>query len=380
MTQSTGCPRVALVTRVTQASVYFRHGDGWHSPCSQPSSVMFSEKRGQGASVRREVVRSSATRQAWPDKSSPIQIVVTPRSGNGQARVTARALGEALDARQWRSSLAVFDDLDSVRRWASTDRNDCALIVCVGGDGTQSATALAAIRRSVPFLPVTSGFGNLFGRAVGAPRGAEEALELLTRGRVIEADCGVRNDAELFLCHQGYGLIADVQDAVEAKTVAPRRRWRRWLAYYAASLLRLLDPPPQFRVAVDGREVAADAALVVVANVGAYGRWLPLIPEASPVDGLLDVLVLRATTRRRVVARLLGCHLRLPGAGSGTVLDRGCRVRVSGPRGLEDRLHVMPHRLRVVVAPETVAALGCQATDDVAIHATRLARDARVVA
>ncbi len=37
---------------------------------------------------------------------------------------------------------------------------------------------------------------------------------------------------------------------------------------------------------MDGRVVAVDATLVIVANVKTYGAWLPLTPEASPVDGL----------------------------------------------------------------------------------------------
>jgi diacylglycerol kinase (ATP) len=297
------------------------------------------------------------TRGARAAASGSIQVVVTPSSGNGSAISIALRLRDALAARGRRTRLNVFPDLDSLRRWVKTDRESFSGLVCVGGDGTQSITALAAMGRSVPFLPVSSGFGNLFARAFNHPASVEGALDLLARGRVIHSDVGMRN-GELFLCQESYGLIAEVQDAVEAAAAAPRARWQRWLAYYRAALHHLRDrPPARLRVVVDGRVVAVDAALVIVANVKAYGAWLPLTPDASPVDGLFDVFIMRGTSRRQVFAKLLRRHLRVPGAESGTLLCRGQRVSVSGLRSMRDHLEVLPRRLPVVVSPETVAAL-----------------------
>jgi diacylglycerol kinase (ATP) len=155
-----------------------------------------------------------------------------------------------------------------------------------------------------------------------------------------------------------YGLIAEVQDAVEAAAATPRARWQRWLAYYRAALRHLREEPPRrLRVVVDGRVVAVDAALVIVANVKTYGAWLPLTPEASPVDGLFDVFVLRAATRRQVFAKLLRRHLRIPGMDAGSLLCRGQHVSVSGLGTIRDRLEVLRHRLPLVVSPATAAAL-----------------------
>jgi diacylglycerol kinase (ATP) len=299
----------------------------------------------------------SSKRIARAAAARPIQIVVTPRSGNGQAMSTALELRDALIARQYLTSLEVFSDLDSLQRWAKQDGDEFSLVICIGGDGTQSTTARAAVRRSVPFLPVSSGFGNLFAGAFDHPRTVRGALDLLAHGRVVNCDVGLRN-GELFLCQQSYGLIADVQEAVESGAAAPRKRWQRWLSYYRAATRYLRETPPlRRRVVVDGRVVAVDAALVIVANVEAYGAWLPLVPDASPVDGLFDVFVLKAATHRRVVAKLLRRHLRIPGLGSGTLLCRGQRVSVSGLGASRDQLEVLPGALPVVVSPEKAAVL-----------------------
>jgi diacylglycerol kinase (ATP) len=305
----------------------------------------------------RQAQRPSSPRIARAAAARPIQIVVTPGSGSGQAMARALELRDALTTRRYLSSLEVFPDLDSLDRWAKTEDGDFSLLICIGGDGTQSTTAQAAVRRQVPFLPVSSGFGNLFARAFRHPHTVKGTLDLLAHGRVIPCDVGIRN-GELFLCQQSYGLIAEVQEAVESSVTMPRARWQRWLSYYRAATRYLRDaPPPRQRVVVDDRLVAVDAALIVVANVKTYGAWLPLTPDASPVDGLFDVFVMKGATHRQVFAKLLWRHLRLPRRGPGTVVCRGKRVSVSGPRSTRDQLEVLPGRLPVVVSRETVAAL-----------------------
>jgi diacylglycerol kinase (ATP) len=290
-------------------------------------------------------------------RSRPIEIVVTPTSGNGQAMTTAVELRKELTDRGYRTAFEAFSDLESLTRWAEVDDRQFSALICVGGDGTQSATAAAAVRRQVPFLSVSHGFGNLFARAFGHPRHAKGVLDLLMYGEVIPADLGVRN-GELFLCQQSYGLIADVQEAVESGAAAPRARWRRWLSYYRAAARYLRETPAaRRRVVVDGKVVAVDAALVIVANVKTYGSWLPLTPDASPVDGLFDVFVMNGTTHRQVFAKLLRRYLRIPGSGPGTLFCRGQRVSVSGHGSARDQLEVLPGGLPVVVSRETAAIL-----------------------
>ena len=285
---------------------------------------------------------------------------------------TALELRHALTTRGYRTALEVFSDLESLNQWSQTDDRQFSALICVGGDGTQSATAAAAVRRSVPFLSVSHGFGNLFARAFHHPKRTNEVLDLLTYGHVIPSDLGACN-GELFLCQESYGLIAEVQEAVEGGGAAPRTRWQRWLSYYRAALHHLREAPPtRLRVVVDGRLVAVDAALVIVANVSTYGAWLPLTPDASPVDGLFDVFVLRAETRREVFGKLLRRHLRIPGSSAGMEICRGRRVSVSGLGSKRDQLEVQPGALQVVVSPATAAALQHAARRrDESAHITR---------
>ncbi|MGH7334825.1 MAG: diacylglycerol/lipid kinase family protein [Candidatus Rokuibacteriota bacterium] len=294
-----------------------------------------------------------------------IQIVATPGSGGGHALETARELRAALRTRGHSAQLKLFSDLENLRGWAATDGGRFSRLICVGGDGTMCAAAAAAVRWSVPFLPVPSGFGNLFARALGHGNRVEGVVDLLEHGELVHVDVGARN-GQLFLCQESFGLLAQIQEGVEAALDRPRARWRRWLAYYRAALGHLRNTPlPTLRVVVDGRVLAREAAIVTVANVETYGAWLKLTPEASPIDGLFDVFVMTGASRREILVRLLQRHLRLPGTEHGTLLSRGRRVSVIAPHSARDRLELRPRVLPVLVSPKTAATLVARANEGV---------------
>ena len=298
----------------------------------------------------------STARGRLPGPTRLIQIVATPGSGNGRAMATAGQLREALRARGREVSLELFSGLEQLSRWTATGATRSSLLICVGGDGTQSTAAMAAVQRSVPFLPVPVGFGNLFGRAFGHPRSVDRVVDLVERGALVHSDVGIHR-GELFLCHESFGLLSEIQDRVE-RGAYPRARWRRWLAYYRAAVRHLRDTPlTALEVTVDGRVVTDDAVVVTVANVETYGGWLRLTPGTSPVDGLFDVFVMHGTTKRKVLARLLKRQLRLPGVDEGSQLYQGRRVSVAAPHSAPAKLQLIPSVLPVVVAPETARAL-----------------------
>ena len=278
-----------------------------------------------------------------------IQIVATPGSGDGRARATAEALAEAIRARGHPVGIEVFHDLHRLARWSRSCARSFSLLICVGGDATMSAAAAAAIRHRVPFLPVPSGFGNLFAHAFGHTDDIPAAIDCLEAGDVAWVDAGMSH-GEIFLSHESFGVLDEIQNAVEARPDQPRARWLRLLAYWRAGL-RLLagGAASSFQVEVDGTLVAKRAVLVTVANVRAYGDVLALTPDASPVDGLLDVFVIPRTSRLGLCRRLIALLLRLPRRGDDVLLFRGRRVAVSRPGQFREDIQVVPAALPVMV-------------------------------
>ena len=293
-----------------------------------------------------------------------IQLISTAGSGNGRALATAKALREGLSARGLAARLENFSDLETLRTWAERDRTSFSLLVCVGGDGTVDTAAPAAIRRGVPLLPVPSGFGDLFARALGHGREIDSVIDLIEgRGEVVQVDAETR-DGIVSLCHESYGFLSDIQETTEALGTESRQRWLRFLAYYRTALRRVtLEPLASWRVRVDSRTIADDAIIATIANVPTYGPWLKLTPDASPIDGLLDVFVLRRTSKPAMLARLLRWHFGLSREDDGVLLRRGRQVRVSGPER-SDVVEVRPGALPVLVSPAMARSLAAEARRD----------------
>jgi diacylglycerol kinase family enzyme len=285
-----------------------------------------------------------------------VQIVVTPGSGAGQARYTARRLRRLLGRRRISAQVQSFNDLGSLQRWAATVEPDFDHLACVGGDGTQSAAAVASIRTGVSFVPVPNGFGNVFARVFGHPDRAEGVLALLRNGQRRRVDVGAVGD-EVFLSHRSYGLLEQVQQVAERGRRQPKSRTLRYLWYWSVGRRFLFSERlTGFQVDVDGVRVADDAVLVTVANVETYRGFLSLTPTASPIDGMFDVFVIPRTTKPRLAWRMLMLWLQTPGRWSGTHLCRGRRVTVTTPRR-RDELRVRRRALPLLVPPGAIEAL-----------------------
>src|SRR6266511_2696767 len=137
-----------------------------------------------------------------------VQIVVTPGSGNGRAMDVARQTRRALRTQGYAVSVRAFRELDQLARWTRTCDATFSYLVAIGGDATLSESAAAALRLSVPFLPVPCGFGNLFARAFEYPRDPEAVVDLLGRGELGWVDVGLAK-SQIFLSHQSFGLRSE---------------------------------------------------------------------------------------------------------------------------------------------------------------------------
>jgi diacylglycerol kinase (ATP) len=298
--------------------------------------------------------------------STPVQIVVTPGSGEGLALRTARRLRRRLGARGREVRIRSFDNLAALTEWAETCEPDFSQLVCIGGDATLSAAARASMRHGVPFVPVPNGFGNVFARVFGHPKRARDVTALLETEEVRRVDVGLARNGpreEVFLSHRSFGVLEQIQQVAEQGRQQPQTRFLRYLWYWGVAYqfffrTRLAG----VTVEIDGKMVADDAVLVTVANVETYRGFLPLTPAATPIDGLFDVAVVPRVSQIVLLAGLLRLLLR-PGRWRGLKLYRGRRVVVTTPRRREE-LTVRRRALPLLVPPGALAELQRRTIED----------------
>jgi YegS/Rv2252/BmrU family lipid kinase len=166
------------------------------------------------------------------------------------------------------------------------------LVIAWGGDGTVMACVTGLAGSDTPLAIVAGGTGNLLARNLDIPLGLAESVAVAAHGRRRRLDVGAVGE-EKFAVMAGIGFdAAMLRDAPEKvkKRVGP-------LAYVISGLGNINDHGFVATVTVDDQPpVRKRARTVLVGNVGKLQGGLPVLPDAVPDDGLLDVVVISPRT------------------------------------------------------------------------------------
>ncbi|MGZ4493324.1 MAG: YegS/Rv2252/BmrU family lipid kinase [Nocardioides sp.] len=286
------------------------------------------------------------------------QLLVNPTSGGGAAPAAAIPVARAL--RDAGASVEVTYSPGPVAcaelATAAVHRGE--VVVAVGGDGMLSSVAGAVVAAGGVLGIVPSGRGNDFARMLGlSGRPSDVAHTLLEGGEAVVdvVDAGRR---------VVLGSVYAGVDSLASEIVDRAHRLPGALQYpYAAVRSLFTFSPTRFTVEVDGETHEEHAYTVVVANSAYYGAGMKIAPGASLTDGLLDVVVVRAASRLRLVRAMPklydGSHVDL----DDVLVLRGRQVRVTSAApvtsyGDGERLAplpvlatVRPGALRVLVSP-----------------------------
>ena len=246
--------------------------------------------------------------------------------------------------------LSADDPRDARERLLRTGRN-LRCLIAIGGDYTISEMGGVAMELQVPLLPVPAGFGNVIAKNFGYRATVPSVLELLERGTVHWIDAG-RMERSVFLASHSFGFTEDLKTAVETAPSLPTQRLPRYLHYWRAAARSIVGTPlPALGVDADGARLADGAVMVVVANVPTYRGFLPLTPAASPFDGLLDVFVVPAMPKMRLIALLLAFLVHAPGRWREVRCRRAARVRVTPAGHAQHDLCVLPSAVPILLLP-----------------------------
>ena len=265
--------------------------------------------------------------------------VVGRRRKGRQIREVVREVERLLQAGGWEvDSQVVTRKRDLRRHTAAAVEAQYDVVVAVGGDGAvlQVATALAETKVALGIIP--TGTGNLLAGNLKIPNSPAAAVRVLLTGRRRRIDVGrvtIDGEDHDFTVACGVGFDAEVLDATRT---AQKLRWGR-LAYLANAIAQTGGiRNVTHTITLDGVQSTMEAAQVFIAN---FGRMLPMVAprrRVQPDDGLLDVIVIRASGP--VPGLLAGWEALLQ-----TELGESSGGRVFRAQAREVRIETEPSRL-----------------------------------
>ncbi|TJZ75456.1 diacylglycerol kinase [Rhodococcus oryzae] len=279
-----------------------------------------------------------------------VTVLTNPAAGNGHAPEAAaaaiarlRELGVQVSEIEGESAAEALE----LARKAVADGTDA--LVAAGGDGLISIAWQALAQSGIPLGIIPGGTGNDHARLFHIPvDDPAAAADVIARGTTETIDLGKIGD-------RWFGTVLSSGFDSLVTDRANRLRWPRGpMRYNVAMLVELaqLRPIP-YRIVLDDQTIELDAAMVTVGNGTSYGGGMLITPNAEVTDGLLDVTVVAAGSRLRLV-RLFptvykGTHVDLDEVQ--TFRSRRVRLEAAGITAYADGERVAPLPIDIEAVP-----------------------------
>src|SRR6185436_6316536 len=245
--------------------------------------------------------------------------VINPHSGGGRTGRTAKNIAQKLAEVSGPLTVAMTTgpmDAATITRHAL--REGFERVVAVGGDGTINEVVNgffangSAINPEAELALLTNGTGGDFRRTFGIGQTIDESLERIANGRARAIDIGrlrfVSADGKpgerYFANISSFGMSGDVVRRVDKAKLIKRLFGR--FAFTWGSLRSLLGYEPRpIRLKIDSEfDEILTISTCAVANGQYFGGGMRVAPDASPEDGMFDVVVMGDAPRGDVLKSL----------------------------------------------------------------------------
>jgi diacylglycerol kinase (ATP) len=235
-----------------------------------------------------------------------IVVVANPHSGSRQgARVLERVLpvlsqnGRHVEVCHTRFA----GQATQIVRSKSLEGVTC--LCTIGGDGTLHEVVNGLMWRNDPFRPplgiIPCGTGNAVAEHLGIADPLDAARCIVAgHTRPVDVLRVSMESGTAYCCNiVGWGAVTDINRTAE------KIRWTGPSRYTLATLLHVAFPRPRrLRLTTDGQTHDGEYLFAVACNTRSTGKGMLLAPRADIADGLVDLVLVRKTSRRQLLRTL----------------------------------------------------------------------------
>lgn len=295
-----------------------------------------------------------------------VVVVANPTAGDGKAGRLIGKVNAILEQLGVDHEIRVSGSPEELEQLAHAAGEQGGIVAVLGGDGSVNlaVNGLAGTSGTLAVLP--AGTGDDFAKAIDVGK-LEDATRLLADPKTVDVDLiGVTAGVEQrrFINVAGAGFDSEVSDVA-----AGMRRRLGSRAHYAIATVKTLPRfvPARFHLDLDGSSIDVDAMLVVVGNSYAYGGGMKVLPQASIVDGALDICIVTAMSKAAFLRAFPKVYVGKHATHPNVMMLRGTDLKVEANRrvsvfadgekvgSLPAVFTVLPKALPVVVGPNAKA-------------------------
>lgn len=262
--------------------------------------------------------KSQSTRKT--ENSPSYVVIVNPASGGGKTKKRWPEMEKI-----FREELPNSEIIFTAKRLEATEitrrkiRAGAKVIVAVGGDGTISEVVAGFFEENgKPLKPlakapslgiVAGGSGSDLIRTLGIPRDFMQSIatlktdkpHVLDAGHITYKNFDGKPAGRVFINVADVGIGGEVIEILEKQGKA----LGGFISYQLATLRGLLKyRNKNMKITLDSKKVLEGLYNgVVVANGKYFGSGMKIAPGANPTDGLFDVVLLKAMSKWKMIAK-----------------------------------------------------------------------------
>ena len=220
-----------------------------------------------------------------------IVFVVNPISGTQGKRAILKWIDERIDRSIYDYSIVKTEYAGHASQLAAAAvRDGVDVVVAIGGDGTINEIARSLVHTDTALGIIPCGSGNGLARHLRIPMEPKAAIDIINRGEQLCIDYGKINNIPFFCtCGVGFDAFVSLKFADSGK--------RGLLTYLENTLHESLTYQPEaYEIENEEGTVVHQAFLIACGNASQYGNNAYITPQASLMDGLMDITIIEPFT------------------------------------------------------------------------------------
>jgi YegS/Rv2252/BmrU family lipid kinase len=168
-------------------------------------------------------------------------------------------------------------------------------IAICGGDGSIAPIVASVLNVPVNIGIIPVGSGNGLAHTAGIPKPLDKAIDVILKGNACYIDALlINNKFSTHVCGLGF-------DAKVAHDFAKQKK--RGLHSYTKLAIKNFLSAKTYNFCIEANEdiFKVEAFLICIANSNQFGNNFKIAPKASICDGLLDIVILKKTSKPQAV-------------------------------------------------------------------------------